>query len=68
MNRLIKLFWLPAAGTLIGAATGFFYWKYVGCNSDTCVITSSPVNSTIYFSLMGVLLFSVFPMKRQNAK
>jgi hypothetical protein len=60
MKKLIKLFWLPAAGGLAGAAAGFFYWKYIGCISGTCAITSSPVNSTIYFSILGVLLFSVF--------
>lgn len=68
MKKLFKLIWLPTAGLLIGAATGFLYWKYVGCNSDTCAITSSPVNSTIYFSIMGALLFSVFSRRRQNAK
>jgi len=68
MKKLFKQFGLPAAGALIGTTAGFFYWKYVGCNSDTCVITSSPVNSTIYFSIMGALLVSVFPKKRQYAK
>ncbi|HJS55478.1 MAG TPA: DUF6132 family protein [Chitinophagaceae bacterium] len=67
MKRLFKLFWLPAAGALIGAAAGFFYWKYVGCNSGTCAITSRPVHSTLYFSFLGALLFSLF-RKKEKAK
>jgi len=64
MKKLFKLFWLPAAGALVGAVGGFFYWKYIGCTSGTCAITSSPVYSTIYFSILGALLFSVFQKKR----
>ena len=39
---------LTFIGLVIGAVGGFLYWKYVGCTSGTCPITSSPVNSTLW--------------------
>lgn len=51
-------------GTLAGALGGFLYWKFVGCNSGTCMISSKPLNSTLYFAFVGALLFSSF--KKNN--
>lgn len=47
-------------GAALGAIGGFLYWKYVGCLTGTCAITSNPVNSTIYFALFGALLTGSF--------
>lgn len=47
-------------GALVGAIAGFLYWKYVGCLTGTCAITSKPLNSTVYFAFMGALLFGFF--------
>jgi hypothetical protein len=47
----IKLF-LPVA---LGALGGFLYYTFIGCNGS-CAITGSPVNSTLYGSLMGLIL------------
>ena len=56
---------LPIAGIFVGAIAGFLYWKYVGCLSGTCAITSKPFNSSAYGALMGGLLFSMFmPQKK----
>jgi len=49
-NR-IKLF-LPV---VLGALGGFLYYNFIGCNGS-CAITGSPVNSTLYGSLMGLIL------------
>lgn len=56
---------LYVIGAFIGALAGFLYWKYVGCLTGTCSITSKPVNSTIYFALFGAILFGAF--KKQTA-
>lgn len=57
---------LTIAGIVVGAVAGYFYWKFVGCNSGSCAITSNPTNSTIYGSIMGGLLFSMF--QKDNKK
>jgi hypothetical protein len=51
---------LTLVGIGVGMLGGFLYWKYVGCLSGTCPITSNPTNSTIYGGLMGGLLLSMF--------
>ena len=47
-------------GAALGAIAGYLYWKYVGCLTGTCAITSNPVRSTFYFAILGALLFSLF--------
>lgn len=59
-NRLI------IAGAAVGAIAGYVYWYFVGCESGTCPITSSPVNSTIYGIIMGGLLLSFFKKKQKK--
>lgn len=46
-------------GLLIGSSLGYLYYKFVGCASGTCAITSNPINSTIYGAIMGGLLGSI---------
>ena len=59
---------LSMAGFILGGIGGFMYWKLLGCNSGTCAITSSPRNSTIYFAIMGALVFNMFEkQKAQDA-
>ena len=58
-----KLYWLGAA---VGAVAGFLYWKYVGCLTGTCAITSNPVRSTLYFALFGSLLFGMFKRDKKR--
>ena len=53
-------------GAIAGAVAGFLYWQQIGCISGTCLITSKPVNSTVYGSLMGALLFGLF--KKETKK
>jgi hypothetical protein len=51
---------LSLIGIAVGAIGGFMYWNYIGCASGTCMITSKPINSTLYGALMGFLLFGIF--------
>jgi hypothetical protein len=55
-------------GALLGAIGGFLYWKFVGCSSGTCAITSKPFNSTLYGALMGSLLLSLFKNEARRIK
>ncbi len=50
-------------GAALGALVGFAYWRWIGCNTGNCMITSHPVISTIYGGIMGGLLFSSFEKK-----
>ncbi|MCX6186771.1 MAG: DUF6132 family protein [Bacteroidetes bacterium] len=42
-------------GIILGSILGFAYYYFIGCANGTCAITSSPINSTLYGGLMGVL-------------
>lgn len=57
---------LYVAGALVGGIAGYLYWQQIGCASGTCLITSKPVNSTIYGMLLGALLFGIF--KKETPK
>lgn len=57
---------LSVAGIIIGTIAGFMYWKFVGCNFGSCLITSKPINSSIYGALIGGLLASLFQAKNKK--
>jgi len=57
--NLAKKNWSYLAGGIIGGIGGYLYWRYVGCSTGTCPITSSPIMSTIWGALMGGLLFGI---------
>lgn len=55
-------------GVILGAMSGYLYWKFVGCSSGTCTITSRPLNSTLYGAVMGgLLLNNIKSNKKQKA-
>ncbi|RAR73930.1 hypothetical protein [Flavobacterium aciduliphilum] len=47
-------------GVIVGAVSGYLYYRFIGCATGTCAITSKPLNSTAYFAVLGGLLFSMF--------
>lgn len=55
-TRLIRPILFAAAGALVG----YLYYRFIGCASGTCAITSKPLNSMVYFGFMGLLLSGVF--------
>ena len=64
MKKFISENKLYLMGAVAGGIGGFLYWKFVGCSSGTCMITSSLRNSTLYFAFMGAILFGIF--KKEN--
>lgn len=51
-------------GIGMGAGLGYIYYYFIGCNTGSCAITSSPVISTIYGGVLGLVF--VFPAKKKN--
>ena len=66
MTHFFKNNVLYIAGGILGGIGGFLYWKFVGCSSGTCKITASPLNSTLYFGLMGSLALGIFKKKSKE--
>ena len=57
LKRTNLKWYLP--GLIVGAVAGYLYWKFYGCDG-TCLITSSPVRSVLYFAVMGTIVNSLF--------
>jgi len=53
-------------GALLGLFAGYLYWFFIGCTTGTCVITSSPVNSSLYGLFLGGLIGSSFKKKENE--
>jgi hypothetical protein len=64
MNAIINKYKLDLIGIGLGAFAGFLYWKFVGCASGTCMITSKPLNSSLYGALMGFLVVGMFKKEK----
>lgn len=68
MKKWVNKNKLYLIGALVGAVTGFIYWRQVGCVSGTCMITSKPVNSTLYGAIMGALVLGMFKKEDDKEK
>lgn len=60
MKKFVNNNWLYLVGATVGAIAGYIYYKQIGCSTGTCMITSKPLNSTVYFAVMGALVFGMF--------
>ena len=45
-------------GLVVGGGLGFAYYKFVGCSSGTCPLTSNPFISILYGGVVGALVAS----------
>jgi phage shock protein E len=68
MKKLLLNNKLTVIGAILGAIGGFLYYYFVGCASGTCGITSSPVNSTLYFAVLGGLIMNMIKSNDNNHK
>lgn len=61
-NKLVFL------GVILGGIGGYLYYYFIGCAGGTCGITSSAVNSTLYFSGIGGLIMNLIKPKDISCK
>jgi hypothetical protein len=66
LMTFIKKYHLTIVGIALGAIGGYLYYHYIGCLNGICAITSKPVNSTLYGSLMGGLALNLFERKEKE--
>jgi len=63
--KSLSRYYLPLAGIITGAIGGYLYYYFIGCADGTCMITSRPLNSTLYDAVLGGLLFSMFQKEKK---
>lgn len=66
--NLLRKYKREIIGLLIGAVAGWSYWYFIGCTSGSCLITSKPINSSVYGSVMGWLAGGLFKGNSKNKK
>ena len=66
MTLLLKKYKKDLIGIALGAIAGYLYWKFIGCSSGTCMITSKPINSTLYGAVMGYLVAGMFKFEKPD--
>ena len=55
LTSILRAIALP----LVGSAGGWLYYRYVGCTTGTCAVTSSLWLSTGFGCILGSLLYTV---------
>ncbi len=68
-KQIIKSNRIQIVFLFAGAAGGFLYWKFVGCESGTCAIKSVWYWSTLWGAAVGYLtgdFIGDFIKKRKN--
>jgi len=47
-------------GLALGGGLGFAYYRFIGCSTGACPLTSNPFISTIYGAILGALIATSF--------
>lgn len=66
MKKWISKYKLTLIGLLVGAVGGYIYWRFVGCSTGGCPITSNPYATVVYGALFGAVLFHSSPKKKKE--
>lgn len=43
-------------GVIVGGIAGYLLYRFIGCKTGTCLITSRPWSSILYGMLLGLLV------------
>lgn len=57
---------LRISGIMLGGIVGYYYWKEIGCSTGTCPITAKPLNSILYFSILGFIFTGLLTKEKSN--
>jgi hypothetical protein len=69
MKKFIQNNFWQILGGIFGGIAGYFYWRDIGCASGTCPITSKPLNSIVYFAVLGYfVLGTISGLRAQSIK
>ncbi|MCK9211974.1 MAG: DUF6132 family protein [Ignavibacteriaceae bacterium] len=63
MKKIFLKYWKYGAVPL-GAAVGYAYYYFIGCQSGHCAIQSNPYFSTLYGAMLGGIF--IFPSKKKK--
>jgi hypothetical protein len=55
MRKTFQLHWAVFIFSIAGIAGGYLYWRFIGCQSGTCPITSNWYSSVLMGGIMGYL-------------
>lgn len=60
MNMGTSMILRVVIGAVVGGGLGFAYYKFIGCSTGTCPLTSNPFISSIYGMVVGGMIASSF--------
>jgi hypothetical protein len=56
------------SGISIGLIGGYLYWKFIGCTSGTCPLTSQWHTSSLFGGVFGYLIADSIKLKEKEKK
>ena len=65
VKKLNSTVMMMGLGVILGAVAGYLYYQFYGCE-ESCAITSSPLYSSLYGSMIGALLLNSFSKEKSK--
>lgn len=68
MKNFLLKYWYVVLLAVIGLAGGYLYWRFIGCKTGSCPITSNWYSSALVGGIIGYLAGDLFAdiSKRKN--